>query len=100
MRIGFPGAEFDAGAQEIQDIIEKTSEEVSDKIDWTKLWSKKYPVLAAYQKTVCIPYYAQELNKLLIALEKQYGYNELDAFLVLKDILATIWKGRKNRKKQ
>ncbi len=92
--------EFDAGAQEIQDIIEKTSEEVSDKIDWTKLWSKKYPVLATYQKTVCIPYYAQELNKLLIALEKQYGYNELDAFLVLKDILATIWKGRKDRKKQ
>ena len=92
--------EFDAGVQAIQDIIEKTSEEVSDKIDWTKLWSKKYPVLATYQKTVCIPYYAQKLNKLLIVLEKQYGYNELDAFLVLKDILATIWKGRKNRKKQ
>ena len=42
--------EFDAGAQEIQDIIEKTSEEVSDKIDWTKLWSKKYPVLATYRR--------------------------------------------------
>ena len=30
-------------------------------------------------------------------LEKKYGYNELDAFLVLKDILAYVWKCRKKR---
>ena len=28
----------------------------------------------------------------MIDLEKKYGYNDLDAFLVLKDILA--WSGR------
>ncbi len=33
---------------------------------------------------------------LLRDLEKKYGYSELDAFLVLKDILASVWKGRKN----
>lgn len=44
-----------------------------------------------------IPDYAAGLWKRLIDLEKKYGYNDLDAFLVLKDILAVV---RKNRKKQ
>lgn len=38
--------EFDIDVQEIQEIIDKTNEKVSDKIDWTKAWSKKYPILA------------------------------------------------------
>ena len=29
-------------------------------------------------------------------LKAKYGYNELDAMLVLKDILAGVWKSRKN----
>ena len=37
---------FDLGIREIQDVIDRTSQEVSDKIDWTKAWSKQYPVLA------------------------------------------------------
>ena len=41
--------------------------------------------------------YAKELNRLLEDLEKKYGYGELDAFLVLKDILALVWKGRKEQ---
>lgn len=44
-----------------------------------------------------IPDYAAGLWKRLIDLEKKYGYNDLDAFLVLNDILAVV---RKNRKKQ
>ena len=28
-------------------------------------------------------------------LEKKYGYSELDSMLVLKDILASVWKGRR-----
>ena len=39
--------------------------------------------------------YAAELDRLLKDLEKRYGYNELDSFLVLKDILASVWKERK-----
>ena len=84
--------EFDIDVQEIQEIIDKTNEKVSDKIDWTKAWSKKYPILARYQNEVDTTFYMEELRKLLNDLKKKYGYNDLDAFLVLKDILAVLWK--------
>ena len=87
--------EFDIDVKEIQEAIERTSEAGSEKIDWTKVWSGKYPILARYQGEVNIAGYAAELDKLLRDLEKGYGYNELDSFLVLKDILATVWKERK-----
>lgn len=90
--------EFDMDVKEIQEIIDRTNDAVTDKIDWTKAWSKKYPVLAVYQKEVDVQSYGAELNRLLADLEKKYGYSELDAFLVLKDILAGIWKQRRARK--
>ncbi|MDE7014062.1 MAG: helix-turn-helix transcriptional regulator, partial [Kineothrix sp.] len=40
--------EFDMDVKEIQDAIDRTSDAVEEKIDWTKAWSKKYPILAAY----------------------------------------------------
>ena len=85
---------FDVEMQEIQDVIDRISDEVTEKIDWTKAWSKKYPILASYQKEVDISYYAEELCRLLIRMEKENGYNELDSMLVLKDILARVWKNR------
>lgn len=87
--------EFDIGIKEIQEVIDKTSQEVSDKVDWTKVWGKKYPVLVRYQKEVDTAEYRTELERLLCDLKKKYGYNELDAFLVLKDILASVWNDRK-----
>ena len=39
--------------------------------------------------------YVARLNIMIDELKKEYGYNELDAFLVLKDILAKVWKSRK-----
>lgn len=90
--------EFDIDVREIQEAIDRTSDEVSEKIDWTKAWSKKYPILATYQNEVEIKAYATELNRLLEDLEKKYGYDELNALLVLKDILAVVWKSRKNQK--
>lgn len=89
--------EFDIDVKEIQEMIDKTDDTVSEKIDWTKAWSKKYPILANYQSEVEVQVYAAELSRLLEDLEKTHGYNELDAFLVLKDILACVWKSRKNR---
>ena len=89
--------EFDADIKEIQEVIDRTSEEVSDKIDWTKEWSRKYPVLARYQEEVDTSSYAVQLDTLLKDLEKKYGYSELDAMLVLKDILASIWKDQKKQ---
>ncbi len=86
---------FDIEVKEIEEVIEKTSEEVQNKVDWTKMWSKKYPVLATYQTRVETEIYEKELERLLCDLEKRYGYNKLDSLLVLKDILACTWKKRK-----
>lgn len=86
--------EFDIDVKEIQEMIDKTSEKISDKIDWTKAWGKKYPILTQYQSQVDISFYASELRRLLNDIEKKYGYNDLDSLLVLKDILAKVWKNR------
>lgn len=37
---------FDIDIKAIEEVIEKTSEEVQNKVDWTAVWSKKYPILA------------------------------------------------------
>ena len=89
--------EIDMDVKEIQEAIERTSEEVTNKIDWNKAWSKKYPILAQYQKEVEVEHYASQLDGLLHDLEKKYGYDELNSFLVLKDILAVVWKRRKQQ---
>lgn len=88
---------FDLDVQEIQEVIDRTKDEVTEKIDWTKVWSKKYPILARYQSEVETSAYAAELERLLDGLKTAYNYSELDAFLVLKDILAQVWKARKTR---
>lgn len=89
--------DFDIDVKEIQDAIDRTSDEVTDKIDWTKAWSKKYPILAAYQSQVQTEMYAKELKRLLDDLQKRYDYDELNALLVLKDILASVWKSRNKK---
>lgn len=81
--------------KEIERIIETTSEELEAKIDWTSAWGKKYPILLSYQNKVNTANYAARLSNMLDELKDEYGYNELDAMLVLKDILAKVWKGRK-----
>ena len=83
--------DFDIDVKEIERVIENTSEETQKKIDWTKAWSKKYPVLGVYRQTVDVEKYGRELQKLLGQLKIEYGYNDLDAILVLKDILGRVW---------
>ena len=87
--------DFDLDVQEVQEAIARTSDAVTDKIDWTSAWGKKYPVLLTYPEKVDPAPYAQELSQLLERLKGESGYNELDAFLVLKDILAKVWQARK-----
>ncbi len=72
---------------EIEKIIKKTTEKNQDKVNWTKAWSTKYPILKTYQKEVDIPKYSTQLRKLLEDLKLTYNYSEVDAILVLKDIL-------------
>ena len=74
--------------EKITKIIKNTNDEIQEKIDWTKAWSTKYPILKRYQKEVDIDKYSKEIRKLFDSLETDYGYSELDAMLVLKDILA------------
>ena len=88
--------DFDIDVKEIERVIENTSEETQKKIDWTKAWSKKYPVLGVYRQTVDVEKYGRELQKLLGQLKIEYGYNDLDALLVLKDILGRV-RNRKER---
>lgn len=77
--------------EEIESIIKKTNTKTQDKINWTKVWSKKYPILETYQSKVNIKKYESDLNNILTELQTKYNYNRLDAMLVLKDILAHSW---------
>ena len=86
--------EYDFDEQQAQQMIESVSDEAQARIDWNKVWSKKYPVLATYHKTVRIQDYAPVLREMLTQLRVDYGYNNIDALLVLKDILARVWKGQ------
>lgn len=86
--------EYDFDEQQAQQMIDSVSEEAQAKIDWNKVWSKKYPVLSTYHQKVRIDDYAPVLQEMLTRLRVEYGYNNTDALLVLKDILARVWKGQ------
>lgn len=86
--------EYDFDERQAQEMIDSVSEKAQSRVDWNKVWSKKYPVLASYQQTVRTEDYAPALRQLLARLRADYGYSETDALLVLKDILARVWQGR------
>ena len=86
--------DFDLAVQAIEEVIQRTTEETQQKIDWTKLWGKKYPVLTTYPQQVNLDHYTPPLEGMLARLKREYGYSDEDAFLVLKDILAQIWNKR------
>lgn len=86
--------EFDFQITEIQEAIDNTSEETTKKIDWTKAWGKKYPILTTYQNDVEIDFYAEKIKELLNNLKHEYKYSNLDALLVLKDILSRVWNDK------
>ena len=75
--------DFDVNLKEIEQVIENTSEETQKKVDWTKVWGKKYPILTSYQNEVNIKDYADQLKEMTDRLKREYGYNDIDAFLVL-----------------
>lgn len=83
--------DFDIDVKELEQIVKNTSEETSQKVDWTKLWAEKYPILTTYKKEVKTADYVLPLKEMLQKLNADYGYSDLDSFLVLKDILAGLW---------
>ena len=83
--------DYDLDVQEIQEIIDRTSEELTEKIDWTKAWGKRYPILLRYQKEVDIPHYAAGLLKVTYA-----DLMQLCLFIVaLVGLCYTIFGGKK-----
>lgn len=84
--------DYDKEYIEIQNMINNANDNLINKIDWTKAWSKKYQILGEYQKQIDIEKYALRINKILEDLKSEYKFNDLDAMLVLKDILYKIWK--------
>ncbi|MDY5510240.1 MAG: hypothetical protein SPG02_07270 [Dysosmobacter sp.] len=86
--------EYDFDEQQARQMVESVSDEAQARIDWNKVWSKKYPVLAVYHQNVRLQDYAPQLREMLTRLQVEYGYNSTDAVLVLKDILARVWKGQ------
>ena len=81
--------------KKIEKEIDKYDDKKYDNINWTKVWSKKYPILDKYQTEVDIDKYTTEIKRLLNSLEEDYNYNRLDAMLVLKDILAKTYFNNK-----
>lgn len=52
--------DFDENLLEIKEIINNSSEEKINKINWTSAWSKKYPVLTKYSNKVDIEKYSMK----------------------------------------
>lgn len=90
--------QFDLEVAQIEESIERISEETQKKVDWNKVWSKKYPILTTYQNEVQIEHYQPILESMLSKLKTDYGYSDKNAFLVLKDILAKIWMNKNTPK--
>lgn len=86
---------FDVTRHQIETVIQNSDGKKEDKINWTQTWGKKYPILVRYQSEVDSSAYAKEIRRLLNELQQRYHYSELEAMLVLKDILYHEWKDHK-----
>lgn len=45
------------------------------------------------REDVDVKKYADEMKRMLKSLKRDYGYNDTDAGLVLKEILVHVWNG-------
>ena len=77
---------------EIKAVMRNTTEKNVGQVNWTKVWSKKYPVLGTYQEVVDVEKYGRQIRRMFEDIEHTYHYSKLDSMLVLKDILGQEWK--------
>ena len=61
--------DFDMDIQEVEQAIERTSAALEEKIDWTKAWGKKYPILLTYRQDVNVGNYAVQLSAMIADLK-------------------------------
>lgn len=78
--------------KEIKKVMNNTNFKNVDHVNWTNVWSKKYPVLGTYQEVVNVEKYGKQIRQMFEEIEHTYHYSKLDSMLVLKDILAQEWK--------
>lgn len=78
--------------EEIKAVMRNTTEQNVEKVNWTKVWSKKYPVLDTYQDVVDVEKFAKVIRRMFEEIEHTYHYSKLDSMLILKDILSQEWK--------
>ncbi len=74
-------------------------EMIVDEIDWTSAWSKKYPILASYQSVKGINTYSEKVSELYDTFKDEFGFDDVDTVLVLKDILYQKYKMAKKKNK-
>lgn len=67
-------------------------EYIADEIDWTKAWSKKYPILETYHGTIGIENYVKMISDMYDQFKSEYQFNDTDTVLILKDILYQKYK--------
>ena len=70
---------------------------IVDEIDWTSAWSKKYPILASYQGMKGIDNYSKKISELYDTFKSEFGFDDSDTVLVLKDILYQKYKMAKKK---
>ena len=58
----------------ITKIINDVTDENQKDVDWTEVWSSKYPILTKYQKEVDIESYAKRIRQMLDELQDNYDY--------------------------
>lgn len=81
--------------KKVEQILKEVNTKTQEKVDWTRAWSQKYPILKEYPKQIDVKEYEEKVQNLLIDLMEKYKYTKLDAMLVLKDILYHVWKDKK-----
>ena len=74
-------------------------EMIVDEIDWTSAWSKKYPILASYQGMKGINTYSEKISEMYDTFKNEFGFDDSDTVLVLKDILYQKYKMAKKKTK-
>ena len=74
-------------------------EMIVDEIDWTSACSKKYPILASYQGMKGINTYSEKISEMYDTFKNEFGFDDSDTVLVLKDILYQKYKMAKKKTK-
>ena len=72
---------------------------IVDEIDWTNAWSKKYPILGNYQDMDGIVVFQKRISEMYDEFKKQFGFDDADTVLVLKDILYQTYRSAKKKRK-